>query len=82
MDLRRNSNGIELGNFTLQPYRSFIRKFSSEVEKYIIWGSIQILPNQLSKKSFYTFEDIDLRESHVKLHKNRVKLWEQIQFKY
>ena len=30
---------------------------------------IQVLPNQVSKKSFYTFEDIDLRESHAKLHK-------------
>ena len=29
----------------------------------------QVFPNQLSKKSFYTFEDIDLRESHAKLHK-------------
>ena len=34
-----------------------------------MWGSIQVLPNQLSKKSFYTFEDIDLRESPTKLHK-------------
>ena len=25
--------------------------------------------NQVSKKSFYTFEDIDLPESHAKLHK-------------
>ena len=33
------------------------------------------------QKSFHTFEDIDLRESHAKLHKNRVKLWEQIEFK-
>ena len=32
------------------------------------------------KKSFYTFEDIDLRQYHAKLHKNRVKLWEQIKF--
>ena len=46
-----------------------------------MWSSIQVLPNQVSKKSFYTFEDIDLRESHAKLHKNQVKLWEQIQFK-
>ena len=45
-----------------------------------MWSSIQVLPNQESKKS-YTFEDIDLRESDAKLHKNRVKLWEQIQFK-
>ena len=34
-----------------------------------MWSSIQILPNQVSKKSFHTFEDIDLRESHAKLHK-------------
>ena len=46
-----------------------------------MWSSIQVLPNQVSKKSFYTFEDINLRESHAKLHKNRVKLWEQIEFK-
>ena len=31
-------------------------------------SSIQVFPNQVSKKSFYTFEDIDLRESHAKLH--------------
>ena len=27
------------------------------------------------------FQDIDLRESHAKLHKNRVKLLEQIKLK-
>ena len=59
MDLR-NSNGIELKKFTLQLYGSFFQKFSSEVEKYIMWSSIKVLPNQVSKKSFYTFEDIDL----------------------
>ena len=59
MDLR-NSNGIELRIFTLQPYGSFFRKFSSEVEKCIMWSSIHVLPNQ--------DEDIDLRESHAKLH--------------
>ena len=48
---------------------AFFRKFSSEVEKCIVWSSIQVLPNQVSKKSFYMFEDIDLRESHAKLHK-------------
>ena len=32
-------------------------------------NSIQVLQNQVSKKSFDTFEDIDLRVSHVKLHK-------------
>ena len=44
-------------------------KFSSEVEKCIMWSSIQVLPNQISKKSFYTFKDTDLWESHAKLHK-------------
>ena len=56
--------------FTLQLYGSFFRKCSPEVEKCILWGSIQVLPNQVKKKSFHTFEDIDLRESHAKIHKN------------
>ena len=34
-----------------------------------MWSSIQVRLNQVSKKPFYTFEDIDLRESHAKLHK-------------
>ena len=32
-------------------------------------GSIQLLSNQVSKNFFFTFQDIDLRESHAKLHK-------------
>ena len=36
-----------------------------------MWDSIQVLPNQVSKNSFHTFEDIDLRESHAKLHKKK-----------
>ena len=46
-----------------------------------MWSSIQVLPNQVSKKSFYMFEDVGLREAYEKFHKNRVKLWEQIEFK-
>ena len=38
-----------------------------------MWGSIQVLPNQVSEKSFYTFEDIDLLEFHAKLHKKPSK---------
>ena len=34
-----------------------------------MWNSIQVLPNQIYKKSFYSFEYIDLRELHAKLHK-------------
>ena len=35
----------------------------------MIWSPIQVLSNQVSKKSFYKFEDSDLREFHAKLHK-------------
>ena len=69
MDLR-NANGIQLRSFTLQPYRSFFRKFPLEVEKCIIWSSIQLLPNQVSTELFHTFDDIDSPESCAKLHKN------------
>ena len=51
---------LSQGTFTLQSYGSFFRKFSSEVEKCIMWSSMQVLPNQVSKKSFYKFEDIGL----------------------
>ena len=68
MDLR-NSNGFELRNFYFTTVWKLFQKFSSKVEKCIIWSSIQVLPNQVSKTSFYTFEDIDLRESHAKLDK-------------
>ena len=40
----------------------------SEVEKCIVWSSIQLALKQVSKNSFYRFEGIDLRESHAKLH--------------
>ena len=36
-----------------------------------MWSSIQVLPNQVNKKSFHMFEDIDLRESHAKVRKKR-----------
>ena len=65
----RNSSGIELRNFYVTTVLKLFRKFSSEVEKCIMWSSIQVLPKQVSKKSFHTFEDIDLRESVPKLHK-------------
>ena len=67
MDLR-NSNGFELRNFYFTAVWKLFSTFLSEVEKCIMWSSIQIFPNQVSKKSFYTFEDIDLRESHTKRH--------------
>ena len=65
MDLR-NSSGFELRNCY---YTTVQKLFSKIFKKCIMWSSIQVLPNQVSEKSFYTFEDIDLRESHAKLHK-------------
>ena len=59
----------------MQPYGSFFGKFSSEVEKCIMWNSIQVLPNQVSKISFYTFEDIDLQEPMQSYIKNQVILY-------
>ena len=60
MDLR-NYNGFELRNsYFTTIWTFFFLKFSSEVEKCIMWSSIQVLPNQGGKKLFYTFEDIDL----------------------
>ena len=65
MDLR-NSNGFELRNFYLyNRIEAFFENFHQKWKNV----SIQVLPNQVSKKSFHTFEDIDLRESHAKLHK-------------
>ena len=80
MDLR-NSNGFHQGTFTLQPYRSFLSNIFIRSGKMHHVELSSGIPNQVSKTSFYTFEDADLRESHAKLHKNRVKLWEQIEFK-
>ena len=81
MDLR-NSNGIELKNFYFTTVWELFSEIFIRSGKCIMWSSIQVLQNQVGKQSFYTFEDIDLRESHAKLHKKkRVKLWEQIQFK-
>ena len=53
----RNSNGFESRNFYFTTvWKLFFKNFNQK------W-------KHASKKSFYTFEDIDLRESHVKLQK-------------
>ena len=64
MDLR-NSNGFELRN----SYFTIVQKLFSKI--FIKSGKliIQVLPNQVSKKSFYAFEDTDLWESLAKVHK-------------
>ena len=68
MDLR-NSSGIGLRSFYFTTVWKFLSKIFTRNGKCIMWGSIQVHPNQVSKKSFYTFEDIDLCESHANLHK-------------
>ena len=69
MDVR-NSNDIELRNFYFTTiWKLFSKIFIRNGKMHHIWSSIQALENQVSKESFYTFEDIDLRESHAKLHK-------------
>ena len=68
MDLR-NSNGFELRNFYFITIWKLFSKIFIRNGKCITWSSIQVLPNQVSKKSFYTLEDIDLRESRAWLHK-------------
>ena len=72
MDLR-NSNGFELRNLYFTAVQKLISKIFIRSGKCIMWNSIQVLPNQVSKKSFYMYEDIDLRESHAKLHKKPSK---------
>ena len=37
------------------------------------WSSTQVLPNHVSKKSFYMFEDIDLWESYARVHKKPIE---------
>ena len=69
MDLR-NSNGTESRNFYFTTvWKLFSKIFIRSGNTCIMWSSIQVLPNQVSRKPFHTFEGIDLRESHAKLHK-------------
>ena len=73
--IKEISTVLSSGTLTLQLYKRFFLNFSPEVEKCIMWSSIQVLPNQVSKKSFYTLEYIDLRESmESRLHNNTIIL--------
>ena len=59
MDLR-NSNGFELRNSYFTTVQKLFSKLLIRRGKCITWSSIQVFPNKVGKKSFYTFEDIDL----------------------
>ena len=50
-------------------YGSIYGKFSSEVEKCIIWSSIQVLPNPPILLKILTIDLLFILESHAKLHK-------------
>ena len=63
MDLRNSNDFQRFRVKELLLYNrieAFFQKFSSEVEKRIMWSSIQVLPNQVSKKLFHTYKDVDL----------------------
>ena len=60
MDLRNSNGGFELRNSYFTTIQKLFSKIFIRSEKMHMWSSIQVLPNQVSKKSFYTFEDIDL----------------------
>ena len=65
----RNSKGIELRNFYFTTvWKLFSKDFIRSGKMHHVELN-QVLPNQVSKKSFDKFEDIDFRESHAKLDK-------------
>ena len=70
MDGFKISNGFELSNFYFTTVWKLFPKIFIRGGKmhHMAWSSIQVLPNQVSKKSFCGFEDIDLREFHAKSH--------------
>ena len=74
MDLKK-SNGIELRNFYFTTTKEFFENFHQK------WSSIQLLPNQVSKKSFYSLKTWTYESPMRSYIKNRVKLCEQIAFK-
>ena len=78
MDLR-NSNGIELRNFTTV-WKLFPKIFIRS-GKCIMWSSIQIAPNQVSKNHSMRLKILIYQSPMQRYMKNRVKLWEQIEFK-
>ena len=68
----KNSNCFELRNFYFKTVQKLFSKFfmrSGRMHHVELSSDTDVLPNEVSKKSFYTFEDIDLRESYVKLQK-------------
>ena len=63
MDLRNSNDFQRFRVKELLLYNrieAFFQMFSSEVEECIMWSSIQVLPNQVSKNLFHTYKDVYL----------------------
>ena len=80
---------LRSGTFTLQPYGSFFRKFSIEVEMHHVGlnsfmsksPTIQFFSNQGSKYPLIHLKILTDESSMRSYVKYRVKPWELIQFK-
>ena len=80
MDLR-NSNGSELRNFYFTTvWKLFSKIFIRSGRMCIVWNSIQVLPNQVSKNPSICLKILTYKSSMESFMKKRVKLWEQIEF--
>ena len=79
MDLR-NSNDFEVRKFYFTTVWKLFRRFSLEVEKCIMWSSIQVLPNQVSKNRSIRSKILTYESPMRRYIKNRAKLWKLIQF--
>ena len=75
MDLR-NSNGTELRNFYFTTVWKLFLKIFIRSGKCIIWSSIQVLPNQVSKNPSIRLKILTCESPMQSYIKNRVKLWE------
>ena len=74
MDLR-NSNGFELRNIYFTTVSKLFSKIFIGNGKCIMWSSIQVLPNQVSKKSSVCLKILTYESPMQSYIKNRVKLW-------
>ena len=81
MDGFKKFQRLRVKELLLQTVWKLFRKFLSEVEICIMWSSIQVLPNQASKRLFYTFEDIEYESPMRRYIKKPSEASEQIQFK-
>ena len=65
----RNSSGIESRNFYFATVQKLFSKIFSRSGKCIMWSSIQVLPNQVSKNPSKRLRILAYESSMQKLHK-------------